>query len=64
MQWIAAMPQLAVLTFCLVALVLQPKASIAAIWIVSATIATLMMRGSTSAGVRRPESENEANPRV
>jgi hypothetical protein len=63
-QWIAALPQLAVLMFCLVALVIQPKASVAAVWIVSATIAILMMRGSTSAGVRRPESENEASPRV
>jgi len=63
-QWVAAAPQLAVLAFCLVALVIQPKASVAAVWIVSATITIAMMRGSTSAGAGRPEPEIEGGGRV
>jgi hypothetical protein len=63
-QWVAAVPQLAVLAYCLVALVIQPKGSIVAIWIVSAAIAIGMMRGSTAAGARRPETGHEGSPRV
>jgi len=54
--WLAAMPQLLVLTYCLWALTVQPKSTIIAVWLVSAATAVTAMYLSTRVGRKASES--------